>query len=506
MKTTMQKEELLRRHPYHEMFGATWETYLKMKQSGEELVKHAIYQQPRETEKNFRARLRDAVVFNFAKTVIDIFSFYMGEKETVYAMPGLENDTQWELFKDDADLQGTNYDVLMNEAQKYASYFGAVGLLVNKPYSDGSSLQTEIDNGIYPYYTMYSLQNIFDWKYIKNPLTHRKQLVYLKLYEEDGTWTIWTPDTWQQWEIHPKRGIAVLVAQGVNPLGEIPFTWMLNIRNMEYPELGQSDIVDISRIVLSIAQNMSSADEIIKYAGFPIMRTPMKKQDLLSPQVEGAIETGPTAVAEFDPSLGSDGKPDWMPTQIKEPLDAIMNVILTKANEIYRIAYLSGIHGQRKSSNESTSGLALRYELSQLKSVMTSKSTNKIEAELTCFYYWLKWKNMQSLFSGFEVKQSKEFSIDELAVTLDNAIIAYKAVLSKTFREEVQKKIASRTLPDLPQETKTKIIAEIKENTPQECTFDVDITNRALVKSASQAANQADDQAANANGKSNEKE
>lgn len=490
MKTSMQKEDLLRKHLYHKKFSQAWETYLKMKQSGDELVDYAIYQQPRETYKNFEARRRDAIVYNLAKTVIDIFSFYMSEKETVYSIPGLENDTQWRMFIDDADLQGTNYSVLMNEAQKYSSYFGAVGMLVNRPFSDGTTLQDEIDKGVYPYYTMYSLPNIFDWQYMKDPVTHRKILVYLKLYEEDGTWTIWTPGSWEQWSIHPKRGVAVLTAKGINPLGEIPFTWMVNIRNMEYPEVGQSDIVDIARIVLSIAQNMSSADEIIKYAGFPIMRIPMKRQDILSPKIDEEVDTGPTATSEFDPSLGKDGKADWMPTQIKEPIDAILSVVEGKCNEVYRIAYLSGIHGQRKSGNEATSGLALRYEFSQLNSVLINKTINKIEAELTLLYYWLKWKNMSEIFDNVEIKGSKEFSIDELAVTLDNAIIAYKAVLSKTFREEIQKKIANRTLSDLPQEKKTKIISEIEENTPEECTFDVKVTNRALVKSAANAANQ----------------
>jgi len=492
----MKKEELLEKHPYHAQFSSTWETYMKMKQSGEDLVDFAIYQQPRESHLNYVARKRDAIVYNFAKTIVDIFSFYLNEKETVREVPGLENDTQWKMFVDDADLQGTNYDVLLNEAQKYASYFGSVGILVNKPYSDGSNLAYEIEKGIYPYYTLYSLPNIYNWKFVKNPITHRKELVYLKLYEGNNIWTIWTPIVWQQWELHPKRGIPVKIVQGENPLKEIPFVWMLNIRNMEYPELGQSDIIDISRIVLSIAQNMSSADEIIKYAGFPIMRVPMKRQDILVPAVEGEeIPVGPTAVVEFDPSQGESGKTDWMPTQIKEPVEAILDVISSKIGEIYRIAYLSGIHGQRKSSQGTGSGLALRYEFSQLNSVLLAKAINKTEAELVLLYYWLKWRRMDNLFTTVDIRQSREFSIDELAVTLDNAIAAYGAVLSKTFRERVQRKIAFSVLPDLSQKDKKKVIAEIADNTSEKCEMGTQVTNRALVKSAADAANQPDDQA-----------
>jgi hypothetical protein len=130
---------------------------------------------------------------------------------------------------------------------------------------------------------------------------------------------------------------------------------MPNIKNLTKPYIGVSDIVDISRIVASIIRNLSSGEEMIKFAGFPMMRKPMRWEG-----EEGQTdETGHQAVQEFDPEWGEAGKPDWMESVILEPIEATLKWIDRKVDEIYRVAHLSGVHGQRKSNNEVASGLAL---------------------------------------------------------------------------------------------------------------------------------------------------
>jgi hypothetical protein len=241
---------------------------------------------------------------------------------------------------------------------------------------------------------------------------------------------------------------------------------MNNLRNFKTPEVGVSDIIDISHIVISIIQNLSCGEEMINLAGFPIRRQPMGKEG--DEEGDDQVETGPRAVEEFDPTLGKDGKPDWMPTEIKEPVEAALAWIDRKVDEIFRVAHLSGVHGQRKSNNEVASGMALRYEFTQLNTVLTKKSTNQNEAELQLLRLWLKWQGKESAFKDCKIKRSKDFSIDDLSIELENALMSINRVMSKTYRIKMQQKITKFMLPDLNEDDMKKVKAEIDAGTPNE--------------------------------------
>ncbi len=460
----MTKDELVKKHPLYKEYEDDWELYDVVFRSGKPLIEEAIYRHPRETQDNYEARLKDGYVFNFGKTIIEIFNFYLTEKDVMRSLKGLEEDKQWEMFLKDADLRGTDYNILLNEAQKFASVFGSIGILVNKPGYDKKTVAAEIKDNIYPYYALYSLPNIYDWKFEKNPETHRDELTYLKLYEGDDVYTIWYQDRWETWEITGKVAKPELRDDGENHLNEIPFIWMVNVKDLLHPQIGVSDLVDVARIVTSMTQNLSCGEETIKLAGFPIMRIPKARE---GEEEEGTLAVGPRATVEFDPTL-KDSKHDWMPTEIKEPIEALVMWLDQKREEIYRIAHLAGIHGQRKSDTSGVaSGLALRYEFSQLNSVLIAKASNQTEAELQALRLWLKWQGKENLHTDMEIKRSQEFSIDEMSVALDNAITAMNRVMSKTFRIRVQEKIVKHTLPDLSQEDQQTVKKELESKTPE---------------------------------------
>jgi hypothetical protein len=165
-----------------------------------------------------------------------------------------------------------------------------------------------------------------------------------------------------------------------------------------------------------------------------------------------------------------------MPTEISDPVTATLDWVDRKIDEIYRIAHLSGVHAQRRSNNKIASGLSIRYEFSQLNSVLVAKAKNLSEAELSCLRLWLKWQGQEEKFKTVEIKRSREFSIDEMAVAMDNAITSMRNVASKTFRVNVQKKLALSVLPDATQADKKKILEEIEENTPEKINVEFSAT------------------------------
>jgi len=453
----MDKKELQRTHPEYDVHIEDWNLYSLAYTGGKEFIEFALDQIERETTGNYRDRIKEGVCLNFSRAIIDLFNFYLTEKAAIRELGLLDADTQWQMFMRDSDFHGTDFDTFMVEASRLASVNGSLGILVTKPGIMAQNLDEEIRNNVYPYCCAYTLQHVLDWRFGKNPINGRPQLQYLKLREDDGNYLIWTLDGWEVWSVNDSD-VAVLEDSGPNLIGEIPFVWFPSMRSLTSPYLGQSDITEIARIQLSLTRNVSCGEEIIKWSGFPMMRKPM----IMEGEDEKEDVVGNSAVQEFNPEFGEAGKPDWMPTEILEPIEAILNWIDRKIDEAYRIAHLSGVHGQRKSNNEVSSGLALRYEFQQLYSVLSKKAESLVETELSIIRLWLKWANKSDWFQQVKIKRSKIFSVDDLAISLDNQIKAIEAVPSQTFRVLAQKHIIKQMLPDVGDSDMTAIESELK--------------------------------------------
>lgn len=452
----MEVEKLKKKHELYDFYIDSWNFYGLSYEGGRPFIKFALQRHPRETVMNYNQRVHEGINFNYSSSIVDLFNFYLTEKEPIRVLDGLEEDPLWKMFEKDSDLKGTDFNIFMDESQKIASIYGTVGILVNKPAASSNNRQSQIDNKIYPYCVSYTPQNILDWKFEINIETHRPFLSYLKLKEKDYKYMIWTQDTWEIWLYDPNKvGKPVRLQSGTNNLGIIPFLWMPNIKDIINPYIGESDIKEISLIVASITRNISQGDEVIKYSGFPMLRKPMRKAD--DPTEEDVV--GEQAVLEFDPSMGDNGKPDWLESEIMEPIEGILKWTDRKADEIFRISHLSGVHGQRKSNNEVASGMALRYEFQQLNSVLGQKGNNMDEGEMKIIKLWLKWQNETK---EINVRREKSFSVDDLTISLDNIFKTMDKTVSDTFYKKAQEEAAKITLPDLSDEDHEIIKKEIE--------------------------------------------
>lgn len=491
----MDLEQLQHTHEVYDDNIKDWSFFSLAYEGGRQFIKQSLQKHSRESDTNWKDRQDEGICFNYSSIIIDLFNFYLTEKPAVRDLGPLANDSLWQLFIKDADLFGTNFDVFLNEAQKLAAICGAVGVLIDKPNSRGKVLKDDIKNKVYPYCAMFSLPNILDWKHERHPISNRPTLTYLKLLDFDNRYLLWWPDKWEiyklpegapsQFRIHrhvdttdyePKPGDnkyadepstpysqtavggekPILVDEGENPLGEIPFVWFQNIKSTMNPYIGVSDIKEISRITASLVRNISYGEEIIKYAGFPQARRPMQREG-----EEVNNEAGVTAILEFDPELGDAGKPDWLESEVQEPIEAILNWMDKKINEIFQLSHLSGIHAQEK-SDQTRSGVALRYEYQQLSLVLSKKSENLTETELGIIKYWLKWQNKDNWFKDIKISRSKDFSIDDLSQNLENAIMADKIIPEMTFKKELMKVVAKRVLPDVPDDKLFEIYGAIE--------------------------------------------
>jgi len=463
------RDELLERHPDYIENMKDWNFYGKSYEGGKAFIDLVIKQHTRESNENFQKRKGDAIYVNFSKEIIDIFNFYLTEKPVLRQLGKLDKDNLWSKFKDDCDLEGTDFNVYMNQIETLAAIHGSVGILVDKPKGKKDqpvlTRQDEINAGIYPYCSTYSRPNVWDWKYVRNRETGRRELVYLKLVEEDGDITRWYLDHWERWRFpideQGKELDPIKVDSGPNAIGTISFVWLENVDHTSKKDIGISDIVEISRVGASITRNFSHGEEVIEWAAFPIFLEP-KEPDDLSGSGGDQVEIGVQAVKEFDPE-NPQAKPSWLEAAVIDPITAVNQWIDKKIDLIFQMAHLSGVHSVEK-SKEARSAVALRLQFNQLWSVLSKKAENLNETELKIIYYWLLWQNNQDLYPQVKVSRSKDFSVDDLSQSLYNLKESMKMVLSVKYNKLVQKQIVKTVMPDITPNEVEEIHKEIETN------------------------------------------
>lgn len=417
-----------------------------------------IGQHERESQENYQKRISEAYGFSYSGSVIDLLSYYLFKSFSVFNIGKLANDPIWEMFIKDCDLFNNVLNDWFIDAQKESSKYGHVGILVDKPKYDSRIItkKQEIENKIYPYLSMYNPLSILDWKYSRDKYG-RPYLSYLKLKEEDDHYRIWTIDFWEVWKIpdfSDKKSAsvgkedAVLVKRGKNPIGVIPFVWLINIKKSG-TVVGLSDIKDVAYIDLSIMRNLSQGEEVIDYSAFPMMRRPKSTED----------DVGVTAILEFDPEI-PESKPDWLEAKCKEPIEAILTWIKRKTDEIYRVVNVGGITAT-ETSKQAKSGIALKVEFQMLNSKLVKKGKNVASAKYQVINYWLMWQDQSKLIEEVSYVTPTSYDVENLAIDLQNALTSQTLVNSKTFSDEIQKVMAREALPGLKEDVYKNIDKEI---------------------------------------------
>lgn len=445
-----------------------WRFLLACYEGPKELVKQGYLERnERESIGNYRRRLREAYGFNYSKSLVEIFNFYLFNRPVKRDLSSLEGNLAWKEFYSDCDLYGNDYDSFLFDMSRYAGVFGHVGILVDKSSRKYASKQEEMENWVYPYLAGYFPTNILDWRFERDE-NNRPYLAFLKLLDDDGVYRLWWPEKWETYSIETEKtpetegkgtteqgtvisvtGIAStddrdarLIGKGDNPLEEIPFIFLYNAKSKVIP-LGVSDIHDVGRIDVSILRNLSQGEEVITYAAFPMMRKPM--QEAGAPA--GTDETGVTAILEFDPER-PESKPDWLNSEVQAPLTAILEWIGKKVTEIYRTSNAGGM-ASTEVQTQAKSGVALRTEFQLLNSKLAGKATHLEEVERDILSFWLRWQSEQEKLQSITIERSKQYDVENLANDLQNALTATSLIKSKRFSKELQKSFARILLPSL---------------------------------------------------------
>ena len=368
--------ELKKTGTLHKKFLADWMFYGRAFEAGRGFIRMSLFQHPAESEDGFKIRLKEAFNFPYCQNIVTIYNYFLTEKPAIREIkPEIVDRKDWQDFMKNCDFFGTNFDSFLNNAQKLAGAYGVVGILVDFPPGEH-----EVEGDSRPYLSLYTPPNILDWEYERDFETGRPKLTYLKLKEGERTYLIWTPDKWEKYRLNKtadgEEGATIEAeAKGVNPLGEVPFVFLPNIKSDKYPYLGTSDIVDASMVNAAIVRTLSMGNEVMKMAGFPVLTLPMETETQFledsAKEVDEEQVLSEKSVLEFDPDA-SNGRPAWLESPIEPSINAILAWMDRLTEEMYRAAFLSGLHGMRDKA-QTKSSTYMRFEFQQTNSVLSKK-------------------------------------------------------------------------------------------------------------------------------------
>lgn len=458
----------------HELYAINvqfWRLYLSAFEGINAIIANGyITQHEREPDEAYKRRIAELYGYNYSKSVVRILNFFLFKEPTNNTLSPLDKEDQWQSFMKDANLYGDDFNTVMMRTTLYASVTGQMGILVDKSPTKFINVAAEKAAKVYPYLAIYFPSAILDWEFSKDE-NKRPILSMIKLLNEDKTYLIWTTEKWELWEIPlnedstPKDADtdeAELIDSGKNELGFIPFVWEYNNKSPKQG-IGVSDLVEISRIDISIIKNSSQIEEVIDYAAFPMMLKAMRnaKPDQVG-VAQGDDEVGVQSVVEYDPEF-PESKPEWMKTEVSESITAILTNISKKISEIFRSSNIGGIAGTEV-SEQVKSGEALKTEFQILNAELVAKAINLEKTENKVLEYWLKWQKLWDKYKDeVNFARSRTYDVRNLTIDLANALTAQTIVKSKTFNKLLQQDSARQTLPSLTEEEKDTIDAEVNE-------------------------------------------
>ena len=392
--------------PLHEEYGVYYHRWQFLQRSysggaqyrlGNYLTKYVM-----ENNNEYLQRIAQTPLDNHCKSIIHIYNSFLYRNSPKRSFGNLEGTPELEQFLKDADLEGRSFDSFMRDVNIQSSIYGHCLLLLDKPSVNLGTRAEELAEGIRPYVSLFTPENILDWEFKRLPSGHY-DLSFLRLFEREqrafGLETQYYIRTFTKDKIYLERynqhkAKALEVVEEIdNTLGMIPAVFVYAQRS-PVRGIGVSDIGDIADMQNSIYNELSEIEQTIRLSGHPsLVKT---------------IDTEANAGAGAIINMSNDLDPGLRPSLLQpsgQSIDMILNSIENKVKAIDRMAHMGSV---RAIESRSMSGIALQTEMLQLDTKLIEKSKNLELAEEQIFRLFGRW--MGEAWDG-EIKYPSIFNI-----------------------------------------------------------------------------------------------
>jgi hypothetical protein len=439
-------------HPEYQAQVLKWRKYLDTYEGNE--VWRFIHRHLRESDEMYQRRVKRSYYYNYVASVVDLYIAY------IYHAPITRQlEDQEEFYRDlheNADLQGTNFSVFIQEAATQAQICGYCGILVDMPTVPPELIETEADRKAHrlrPYLTLVDPLQLLDWE-----VDRWGNFLWVKIEvfpPQDRTWKetideevrhflIWTRTGWERWELRGED--ARIINSGEHSLGVVPLVILLNERRPKHLWMGLSAIRDIADINIGILNWSSMGDEEIFERCLNVLT--MEKDDS-----EAAAEISHHNVLEY----ASGATPPQYLVPGDSPLQMIGQWIDRAKDEIYRLAKFGGSVGLM-GTRQATSGIAYAFEFNETNQALAKKATHIEHAETEIHQLYARW--LDTIFRG-TVSYPREFGVEDFLMDLQVLTEARMTMSSEEAIREIERKLVTKMFARDGGQLRETIISEI---------------------------------------------
>lgn len=405
-----------------------------------------------ESQEDYETRVDTTPYDNHVKAIVAIYNSFLFREPPERDWEELENDPALEGFLKDADFDGRSFDAVMKDVSTYATVYGHVWVIIDKPPVEATTMAEALANGIRPYLSIITPENVMDWRY-KRELSGRYTLQYLKIYEgnESGVdvFRIYTPEKVQVFSLD--REDAQLTSEFANPLGRIPAVCVYGQRS-PIKGIGISDVGDVADMCRAIYCEQSEIEQVGRLTNHPsLVKT-----------ASTAAGAGAGSIIQLPEDLNPDLKP-YLLQPNGGSLDGFLNSIKNKVESIDRMAHMGGI---RSIETRRLSGIGLATEFQLLNARLAAKGDELEHAEMQIWSLYAQWQGVT--WTGY-VDYPNSFNIQDKYNDMNMLKLAKDSAPRSDVVHEVIEKQMLRILVDEDEydelEEKVRVVTPMEETT-----------------------------------------
>lgn len=430
-----------------------WQFFLDSLVGGAQYLRgNYLFKHVKEDASDFKARNDRAVPSGHAGRVIEAYKSLISRKEVRREYAANDDFNSFVLENCDRHEHPLDWYV-MEKVFPITQAAGFSWVLVDMPVvPEGVTVRSQADEKaleLNPYLVCYAPSSVVNWQF-----DDAGNLVFVTVRIPSGKvdpiskkpsyWSkVWTQSDWRLYDEKYR-----VIGNGVHNLGVVPFVLCYNEYSLVDPYIGESAIKNIAYLNRRVFNIESLIDEFRYKQCFNFLAIP----DSLVPE-DGNVTTGTGNAMPVR-------KGDIIPSYVSPPVDPAQFLRDSRDDDVWSIYDNAGLtRPDAQKTAEAKSGIALAYEFHNTNAMLVNKAKNLEAFEFGVSRIWERWKNVEV---KYEVEYETDFDIRDVMSEIEKIerVIGMR-LPSPTLKREYARRQVSTVLPNLAEEIRTKILAEI---------------------------------------------
>ena len=494
------KELVQRRHPQFECHLTHWAFLEATYDGGREWFNENIFRYIKEGDSEFKDRVNRAYRFNHTREVVDLINKYLFKQNIVRNDEDAPESVK--KFWQRSTRNGMGISDFSRQISKKTSIYGRVAIVVDRTTAEGEivSKADEKAANLQTYAYIVPPEQVLDYSYDEQGALN--WILLLEQVRDDADplsssgkvgvrYRLWTKTYWLLIEEKGKGRTKTweITDSGAHDLGEVPVVLADHIVSDDL-YVSPAMIDDIAYLDRAVANYLSNIDAIIQDQTFSQLAMPSQGVSPGDDAYDKMKEMGTKRIFLYDGGEAAN-KPFYLSPDVKQA-QVIITTIKTIINEIYHTVGLAGERTKQDNALgiDNSSGVAKAYDFERVNALLAAKADslemteNKI-VRLVCLW---NGENMPDEEKEL-VTYPNNFDTRGLYDEFDLAARLMLVDAPDSVRREQMQSVLDKLFPQLPQEKRKEIEAELKDWPPQDV-VDPLADPKSLPADAGQAAKQ----------------